>query len=202
MLDGKSWLMKDETCSLGIRSFTVKHLPVREIVIHSDGACHGNPGPGGWAAVLVCGPQRREISAAVPATTNNRMELLAAIEALSALNQPCSVEFHTDSNYLRDGITKWLHGWKRNGWRTKTKAPVKNEDLWRRLDVAVTRHEVKWNWVKGHAGDAGNERCDELATSAILALKKKYSREQLATSLREFNESQKATATAELLPLD
>ena len=126
---------------------------------------------------------------------------MAAIEAFSALNQPCNVEFHTDSNYLRDGITKWLHGWKRNGWRTKTKQPVKNEDLWRRLDAAVTRHEIKWNWVKGHAGDAGNERCDELATEAILALKKKYSREQLATCLREFNESQKATATAELLPL-
>ena len=194
--------MKDETCSLGFRSFAVKNLRVREVVIHSDGACHGNPGPGGWAAVLVCGPQRREISGGVPATTNNRMELQAALEALSALNQPCSVEFHTDSNYLRDGITKWLHGWKRNGWRTRTKAPVKNEDLWRRLDAAVTRHQVKWNWVKGHAGDAGNECCDELATAAILALKNKYSREQLATSLREFNESQKATATAELLPLD
>jgi ribonuclease HI len=189
------------TCSLGFRSFAVKNLRVREIVIHSDGACHGNPGPGGWAAVLVCGPQRREISGGVPATTNNRMELQAAIEALSALNQPCSVAFHTDSSYLRDGITKWLHGWKRNGWRTKSKQPVKNEDLWRSLDVAVARHQVKWNWVKGHAGDAGNERCDELATSAILALKKNYSREQLATSLREFNESQKATAAAELLPL-
>ena len=170
-------------------------------MIHSDGACHGNPGPGGWAAVLVCGPQRREISGGVPATTNNRMELMAAIEAIAALNQPCVVEFHTDSNYLRDGITKWLHGWKRNGWRTKTKQPVKNEDLWRRLDAAVVRHEVKWNWVKGHAGDAGNEQCDELATAAILALKKSHTREQLAASLREFNDSQKATATAELLPL-
>ena len=174
---------------------------MREVVIHSDGACHGNPGPGGWAAVLVCGQQRREISGGISATTNNRMELMAAIEAFSALNQPCTVEFHTDSNYLRDGITKWLHGWKRNGWRTKTKQPVKNEDLWRRLDAAVTRHEIKWNWVKGHAGDAGNERCDELATAAILALKKKYSREQLATSLREFNESQKAPVAAEPLPL-
>lgn len=193
--------MKDETCSLGFRSSAVKNLRVREVVIHSDGACHGNPGPGGWAAVLVCGPQRREISGGVPATTNNRMELQAALEALSALNQPCAVEFHTDSNYLRDGITKWLHGWKRNGWRTKTKAPVKNEDLWRRLDTAVTRHQVKWHWVKGHAGDAGNERSDELATAAILALKKEFSREQLATSLREFNENQKAVETAELLPL-
>lgn len=193
--------MKDETCSLGFRSSAVKNLRVREVVIHSDGACHGNPGPGGWAAVLVCGPQRREISGGVLATTNNRMELQAALEALSALNQPCAVEFHTDSNYLRDGITKWLHGWKRNGWRTKTKAPVKNEDLWRRLDTAVTRHQVKWHWVKGHAGDAGNERSDELATAAILALKKEFSREQLATSLREFNENQKAVETAELLPL-
>ena len=191
-----------ETCSLCFLWLTVKNLRMREIVIHSDGACHGNPGPGGWAAVLVCGPQRREISGGVPATTNNRMELLAAIEALSALNQPCAVEFHTDSNYLRDGITKWLHGWKRNGWRTKTRQPVKNEDLWRGLDAAVKRHQVKWNWVKGHAGDAGNERCDELATAAILSLKKKYSCEQLAVCLRQFNESQTTPATAELLPPD
>jgi ribonuclease HI len=172
-----------------------------KVVIHSDGACQGNPGPGGWAAVLVYGEQKREISGGVPATTNNRMELQAAIEALRALNRSCAVEFHTDSNYLRDGITKWLHGWKRNGWKTQAKQPVKNEDLWRQLDAEVARHEIKWHWVKGHAGDAGNERCDALATAAIAAVKQKFSREQLAASLREFNESQKAAAAVGLLPL-
>lgn len=171
------------------------------VVIHSDGACHGNPGPGGWAAVLVSGPHRKELSGGVPATTNNRMELQAAIEALAVLKQPCAVEFHTDSNYLRDGITKWLHGWKRNGWRTKARQPVKNEDLWRRLDEAVSTHAVKWHWVKGHAGDAGNERCDELATAAILEVKQRHSCEQLQESLREFNASVKAAEARELLPL-
>lgn len=174
---------------------------MRKVVIHSDGACHGNPGPGGWAAVLTSGPHRRELSGGDPATTNNRMELQAAIEALSALKRPCVVEFHTDSNYLRDGITKWLHGWKRNGWRTKTKQPVKNEDLWRRLDTAASAHKVNWHWVKGHAGDAGNERCDELATAAIAAVKQRHSKEQLAARLREFNASQNAAAAADLLPL-
>ena len=171
------------------------------MVIHSDGACHGNPGPGGWAAVLVHGPHRRELSGGVPATTNNRMELQAAIEALSALKQPCAVEFHTDSNYLRDGITKWLAGWKRNGWRTKTKQPVKNEDLWRQLDTAASRHQVKWHWVKGHAGDVGNERCDEMATAAIALVKQRHSKEQLAASLREFDEGVQAAAARDLLPL-
>lgn len=167
---------------------------MQNVVIHSDGACHGNPGPGGWAAILVSGEHRRELSGAEPATTNNRMELSAAIEALSALKQPCLVEFHTDSNYLRDGITKWLRGWKRNGWKTQAKQPVKNEDLWRRLDAAVSIHQVNWHWVKGHAGDAGNERCDELATAAILELKQRFSKEQLAASLRAFNESVAAAA--------
>lgn len=174
---------------------------MQEVVIHSDGACHGNPGPGGWAAVLVSGEHQRELSGGAAATTNNRMELQAAIEALSALKQPCKVEFHTDSNYLRDGITKWLRGWKRNGWRTALKQPVKNEDLWRRLDAAVSPHTVNWHWVKGHAGDAGNERCDALATAAILAVKQEHSREQLAASLGEFNASVKAAANAGLLPL-
>lgn len=173
---------------------------MKNVVIHSDGACHGNPGPGGWAAVLTSGPHSRELSGGVAATTNNRMELQAAIEALSALKHPCTVEFHTDSNYLRDGITKWLRGWKRNGWRTQTKQPVKNEDLWRQLDAAAAAHHVKWHWVKGHAGDAGNERCDALATGAIAAVKARHTKEQLAASLREFNASQKAAATADLLP--
>lgn len=173
---------------------------MQNVVIHSDGACHGNPGPGGWAAVLVCGEHRRELSGAEPATTNNRMELSAAIEALSALKQPCLVEFHTDSNYLRDGITKWLRGWKRNGWKTQAKQPVKNEDLWRRLDAAVAIHKINWHWVKGHAGDAGNERCDELATAAILELKQRFSKEQLAASLREFTENLAAAAKAPAVP--
>ena len=157
-----------------------------EVVIHSDGACHGNPGPGGWAAVLACGENKRELSGGVPATTNNRMEMQAAIAALTALKEPCQVQFHTDSNYLRDGITKWLRGWKRNGWKTATRQPVKNEDLWRQLDAAVSAHTVKWHWVKGHAGDAGNERCDQLATAAILDVKKRFTREQLKASLHEF----------------
>jgi ribonuclease HI len=170
------------------------------VVIHSDGACHGNPGPGGWAAVLTSGPQVRELSGGVAATTNNRMELQAAIAALSALKSPCAVSFHTDSNYLRDGITKWLRGWKRNGWRTQAKQPVKNEDLWRRLDAVVSGHQVNWHWVKGHAGDAGNERCDALATAAIADVKQRHSLEQLAASLREFNASLKAAAEIDLLP--
>lgn len=174
---------------------------MQTVVIHSDGACHGNPGPGGWAAVLASGVHKRELSGGVPATTNNRMELQAAIEALLALKQPCAVEFHTDSNYLRDGITKWLRGWKRNGWKTAAKQPVKNEDLWRQLDAAVAAHTVKWHWVKGHAGNAGNERCDELATAAIAQIKQRHTREQLQASLREFNAGVKAAAEADLLPL-
>ncbi len=174
---------------------------MKSVVIHSDGACHGNPGPGGWAAVLVCGESRRELSGGVAATTNNRMELQAAIQALSALKQVCVVEFHTDSNYLRDGITKWLRGWKRNGWRTSTKQPVKNEDLWRQLDAVVSQHQVNWHWVKGHAGDAGNERCDELATAAIADVKQRHSREQLQSALGEFNANVKAAAERDLLPL-
>ena len=136
---------------------------MHSVVIHSDGACHGNPGPGGWAAILVSGAHKKELSGGVPATTNNRMELQAAIEALAALKQPCEVEFHTDSNYLRDGITKWIKNWKRNGWRTADRKPVKNVELWQRLDLARTPHQVEWIWVKGHAGHDGNERADALA---------------------------------------
>jgi len=174
---------------------------MQAVIIYADGGCHGNPGPGGWAAVLASGTHKRELSGGVAATTNNRMELQAAIEALSALKEPCAVEFHTDSNYVRDGITKWLRGWKRNGWRTAAKLPVKNEDLWRQLDAAVAPHTVKWHWVKGHAGDAGNERCDQLATAAIAAVKQRHSKEQLAASLREFNASLKTAAQTDLLPL-
>ena len=152
---------------------------MRKVVIHSDGACQGNPGPGGWAAVLECDGHKREISGAEPATTNNRMELQAAIGALVALKKPCEVEFHTDSNYLRNGVTAWMHGWKKNGWMTKAKEPVKNADLWRALDTAIKPHKIDWRWVKGHAGHEGNERCDELATAAIAELRKTHTPEQI-----------------------
>jgi ribonuclease HI len=156
---------------------------MQKVVIHTDGGCHGNPGPGGWAAVLDFGSTRRELSGGVPMTTNNRMELQAAIEALTALEEPCAVELHTDSNYLRDGVTKWIFGWKRNGWLTKTKEPVKNADFWRQLDAAVARHKVAWHWVKGHAGHHGNERCDQLAQRAIAAIKQKPPQSQMPAKL-------------------
>ena len=139
------------------------------VAIHTDGACRGNPGPGGWGAVMSCGAHYRELSGAHPATTNNRMELTAAIRALEALKRPSAVDLYTDSTYLRDGITRWLPGWKARGWRTAAKAPVKNRDLWEALDALAARHEVAWHWVKGHAGNAGNERADALAREAIEA---------------------------------
>jgi ribonuclease HI len=139
------------------------------ISIHTDGACSGNPGPGGWGAVLRWADHERELSGGEPHTTNNRMEMMAAISALEALKKPCTVDMHTDSQYLRQGITQWIHGWKRNGWRTADKKPVKNADLWQRLEAAMARHEVRWHWVRGHAGDALNERADELARAGIAA---------------------------------
>lgn len=172
---------------------------MKKVVIHSDGGCHGNPGPGGWAAVLAYGEHTREISGGAAATTNNRMELLAAIEALRALKQPCSVQFHTDSEYLKNGVTKWVRGWKRNGWKTSAKKPVKNEDLWRALDVEARRHEVKWHWVKGHAGDAGNERCDVLANEAIAQIKKTHTPAQLKAALAEFAAAQTPVEAERLL---
>jgi|APGre2960657505_1045072.scaffolds.fasta_scaffold06182_2 ribonuclease HI len=159
---------------------------IKKVIIHSDGACHGNPGPGGWAAVLACGPHTRELSGGTPATTNNRMELQAAIEAFAALREPCAVEFFTDSEYVRNGITSWVANWKRNGWRTKSKQPVKNADLWRALDAAVAGHQIAWHWLKGHAGHAGNERCDLLANEQVALIKKKHSPAQLKTCLAEF----------------
>jgi len=141
------------------------------VSIHTDGACSGNPGPGGWGAILRWAGHERELSGAEPHTTNNRMELTAAIEALEALKRPCTIDLHTDSQYLRQGITQWIHGWKRNGWRTADKKPVKNADLWQRLDAAIARHDVRWHWVRGHAGDALNERADELARQAIAAMR-------------------------------
>jgi ribonuclease HI len=141
------------------------------VSVFTDGACSGNPGPGGWGAILRWAGQEKELSGGEPHTTNNRMELLAAISALEALKRPCSIDLHTDSQYLRQGITSWIHGWKRNGWRTADRKPVKNADLWQRLDAAVARHDVRWHWVRGHAGHEFNERADELARQAIAALR-------------------------------
>ncbi|HEX5377514.1 MAG TPA: ribonuclease HI [Phenylobacterium sp.] len=137
------------------------------VVIYTDGACSGNPGPGGWGAVLISGGHRRDIMGGEPATTNNRMELMAAIQALEALKKPCAVELHTDSTYVMKGISEWIHGWKKRGWLTADKKPVKNDDLWRRLDQARLRHQVDWRWVKGHAGHELNEHADTLARRGL-----------------------------------
>jgi ribonuclease HI len=133
------------------------------VVIWTDGACSGNPGPGGWGAILRYGASEKDLCGGEALTTNNRMELMAAISALEALKRPCVAELHTDSQYLREGVTAWMDNWKRNGWRTRDRKPVKNDDLWRRLDEATRRHEIDWRWVRGHAGDPMNERADELA---------------------------------------
>lgn len=133
------------------------------IEIWTDGACSGNPGPGGWGALLVMGEHRKELYGGEPETTNNRMEMMAAIEALNALKGPSKVVLNVDSTYVKDGLTKWIKGWKKNGWKTAAKKPVKNQDLWQALDEACARHDITWKWVKGHAGDPGNERADELA---------------------------------------
>jgi len=138
-----------------------------EAVIYTDGACSGNPGPGGWGVVLQYGSAVRELHGGEPLTTNNRMELTAVISALEALNRPVQVTLYTDSTYVLNGVTKWLPGWQRNGWLTAGKKPVKNVDLWQRLAAAMARHEVTWQWVKGHNGDPGNERADELARLGI-----------------------------------
>ena len=135
----------------------------QRVDIFTDGACSGNPGPGGWGAILRFGDHEKELMGGEPATTNNRMEMMAAIVALESLKRPVHVDLHTDSTYLRDGITRWIHGWKRNGWKTAAKKPVKNVDLWQRLETALAAHEIEWHWVKGHAGHPENERADELA---------------------------------------
>jgi ribonuclease HI len=139
-----------------------------EVKISTDGACKGNPGPGGWGALLRFGDKEKELSGGEPVSTNNRMELMAAIRALESLKRPCAVTLVTDSVYVRDGITKWIHGWQRNGWRTADKKPVKNAELWQRLAEAVRPHKIDWKWVKGHAGDPDNERADRLASEAAL----------------------------------
>lgn len=137
------------------------------VIVYSDGACSGNPGPGGWGAILLSGGHRKELLGGEPATTNNRMELTAAISALEALKGPSRVDLHTDSEYVRNGITVWIHGWKKRGWKTADKKPVKNVELWQRLDEARNRHDVTWHWVRGHAGDTENERADELARQGM-----------------------------------
>jgi ribonuclease HI len=137
------------------------------VTVYTDGACRGNPGPGGWGVVLQYNGTSKELHGGEQATTNNRMELMAAIQALEVLKRPCKVLLHTDSHYLLKGITEWLPNWKRRGWKTASKKPVKNEDLWRRLDSAIARHDIKWNWVKGHSGDPGNDLADLLANKGV-----------------------------------
>ncbi|MEL6504088.1 MAG: ribonuclease HI [Pseudomonadota bacterium] len=140
---------------------------MKSVSIWTDGACSGNPGPGGWGALLRFGEHERELKGGEAKTTNNRMELIAAIEALNALKQPCEVALYTDSQYVKGGMTGWIFGWKKNGWKTSAKKPVKNAELWQALDEAVARHKIQWHWVKGHAGHVENERADELARSGM-----------------------------------
>jgi ribonuclease HI len=146
------------------------------VVIYTDGACSGNPGPGGWGAILSFAGKEKELKGGELHTTNNRMELMAAIAALEALTKPCDVDLHTDSQYVRNGISSWINGWKKNGWKTADKKPVKNVDLWQKLDAALKQHTVRWHWVKGHAGHPMNERADQLARDAIAELRDKLNR--------------------------
>ncbi len=146
------------------------HTRGKTIRIYTDGACKGNPGPGGWGALLAYDGTEKELFGGEPGTTNNRMELTAVIEALSALKRPCRVILHTDSQYVQKGITEWIHGWKKRGWKTAGKAPVKNEDLWRKLDEVIRTHEIDWVWVRGHSGHDGNERADALANKGVASI--------------------------------
>ena len=139
------------------------HRQVKKVTLITDGSCLGNPGPGGWAAILRFGDKVKELSGGESDTTNNRMEMMAVVEGLNALNQPCEVSVEIDSQYVKNGVTKWMDGWKRKGWKTASKEPVKNQDLWQAIDKAVARHQVDWKWVKGHADHDDNNRCDELA---------------------------------------
>ena len=143
----------------------------KQVEIFTDGACSGNPGPGGWGAILRFNGTTKELSGGEAETTNNRMELLAAISALNALKEPCVVDLHTDSKYVMDGISKWIHGWKKNGWKTADRKPVKNVELWQRLEAALGRHKIEWKWVKGHAGNEMNERADALARAGMAPFK-------------------------------
>ncbi|WP_409525964.1 ribonuclease HI [Nitrincola sp. MINF-07-Sa-05] len=140
---------------------------MNKVEIYTDGACKGNPGPGGWGVLMSYGEHKRELFGGEPDTTNNRMELMAAIMALKELKKPCEVILSTDSQYVRQGIMQWIHGWKRNGWKTAAKKPVKNAELWQELDQQAARHQVEWRWVKGHSGHPGNERADELANLGV-----------------------------------
>ena len=147
-------------------------MTANKVIVYTDGACSGNPGPGGWGAILGCNGTRKELSGGEAETTNNRMELMGAIAALESLKRPCKVEMHVDSAYVKDGITKWIHGWKRNGWKTADKKSVKNMELWQRLDRAILTHDISWHWVKGHAGHDENERADELARAGMAPFKR------------------------------
>jgi len=158
---------------------------MKKVTIYTDGACEGNPGPGGWAAVLIHGRAQKELTGACPATTNNRMELTAAIESLRALKEPCEVDIHTDSQYVRQGMTSWLAHWKASGWR-RGKKPLKNVDLWQALDAEAGRHTVRWHWVRGHANHPENERCDRLAVEAIANLRAEVGPAALARALHAF----------------
>lgn len=171
--------------------------PLKQVTIHTDGACEGNPGPGGWAAVLEYGGVKKEISGGAIATTNNRMELTAALEALTRLKEPCSVDLFTDSEYLRNGITKWIHGWKAKGWR---KGTIKNVDLWKGIDAAARRHKVAWHWVKGHAGHPQNERCDVLAVAETKKLRESHTAAQLKAAKAAFLAERAPAGEPELLP--
>ncbi|UVA78018.1 Ribonuclease HI [Pandoraea anapnoica] len=147
-------------------------MTLPQVEIYTDGACKGNPGPGGWGALLVAGKHRKEMFGGEPNTTNNRMELLAVIRALEALNKPCQVVLHTDSQYVQKGISEWIHGWKARGWKTAAKEPVKNADLWQELDAVSQKHDIDWRWVKGHAGHDGNEAADQLANRGVESLRR------------------------------
>jgi ribonuclease HI len=166
---------------------------MKKVTLYSDGACEGNPGPGGWAAILTYGQYTKEISGGIPATTNNRMELKAAVEGLKALKEPCEVEFFTDSQYVQTGISDWLKDWKSRGWKTRDKKAVKNEKFWRELDAESAKHHIDWKWLKGHAGHEMNERCDLLARTEIMKIKQQFNPDQLKTFLDEFKRSLEAS---------
>jgi ribonuclease HI len=161
---------------------------MKKVTLYSDGSCEGNPGPGGWAVVLAGESYHQEISGGAPATTNNRMELQAAVEGLRALGEPCEVEFFTDSQYVRNGITAWLKKWKALGWKTAAKQPVKNQDLWKELDVESARHRITWKWLKGHAGHEWNERCDVLAKAEVGKIRQQFSPDRLKSLREEFQQ--------------
>jgi ribonuclease HI len=163
---------------------------VKKVCIYSDGGCEPNPGPGAWAVILEYGGHRRELSGSALATTNNRMELQAAIAGLQALKESCVVDLFTDSEYLKDGITVWVTAWKRGGWKAKSKKPVKNVDLWKQLDELAAQHQVTWHWVRGHSGHPQNERCDQLATEAIQTLRRAHAPAELAQALADFQQQQ------------